>query len=380
MSFATPTMSADSPFPAEGGCDCRAVRYRMVSAPLVVHCCHCRWCQRESGASFALNAMIEADRVASLGVDPELIDTPSESGAGQRIARCPVCKVAVWSNYAGAGPVVRFVRVGTLDNPDLLAPDVHIFTSSRQAWVQLPAGAPAFPEYYEREQVWSSSSLERRKALQPLIEAYQASRRGIPPPMHDPIPAQFMRFTAPDPEALERGIRDTRSKLSEAQSRGDATAILDHAADLGGMLTTARNEAAALELLRSHEHLASTHPMAEQVAWYWNALATAMQYTGDRAAAEACFARAVSVAREGGWRRIEAMALHHWGRSLVEQGRLDEAESCITQALAIREELGEPRQETSRKALAEMARLRAASRAKAPVQSGPQQHPAARTG
>jgi hypothetical protein len=173
-----PSEQSALPFPAEGGCDCRAVRYRIESAPLVVHCCHCRWCQRETGASFALNAMFEADRVTSLGVEPEVVDTPSESGSGQRIARCPSCKVAVWSNYAGAGPVVRFVRVGTLDNPDLLPPDVHIFTASKQPWVQLPAGAPAFPEYYEREKLWSPGSLERRKALLPLIEAYQASRRG----------------------------------------------------------------------------------------------------------------------------------------------------------------------------------------------------------
>ena len=170
-------MALSAPFPIEGGCDCRSVRYRMESAPLIVHCCHCRWCQRESGASFALNAMIEADRVTSLGAEPEAIPTPSESGSGQLIARCPTCKVAVWSNYSGAGPVVKFVRVGSLDNPDLLPPDVHIFTASKQPWVQLPASAKAFPEYYEREQVWSVSSLERRKALLPLIEAYQASRR-----------------------------------------------------------------------------------------------------------------------------------------------------------------------------------------------------------
>jgi hypothetical protein len=144
---------------------------------MVVHCCHCRWCQRESGAAFALNAMIEADRVTSLGIEPEVVATPSESGSGQRIARCPTCKVAVWSHYSGAGPVVRFVRVGTLDNPDFLPPNVHIFTSSKQPWVQLPAGARVFPEYYEREQVWSPDSLERRERLLPLIEAYQASIR-----------------------------------------------------------------------------------------------------------------------------------------------------------------------------------------------------------
>jgi hypothetical protein len=111
----------------------------MTAKPLFVHCCHCRWCQRETGASFALNAMIESDRVVLLSGAPEVVLTPSNSGKGQKIARCPQCRIALWSNYAGAGDVVRFVRVGTLDKPDRLPPDIHIFTSSKQPWVVLPA-------------------------------------------------------------------------------------------------------------------------------------------------------------------------------------------------------------------------------------------------
>jgi hypothetical protein len=164
-------------FPADGGCDCRTVRYRMQTPPLFVHCCHCRWCQRESGAAFALNAMIEADRVNDFGQAPEAIQTPSESGLGQVIARCPKCKVAVWSNYAGAGPVIKFVRVGTLDNPDLLPPDIHIFTQSKQPWVVIPAGVPAVAEYYDRDKYWPKESLDRRQAILPLIDAYRASRK-----------------------------------------------------------------------------------------------------------------------------------------------------------------------------------------------------------
>ena len=158
-------MNPSTPFPAEGGCDCRAVRYRMETAPLFVHCCHCRWCQRESGAAFALNAMIEADRVTELGVLPELVDTPSDSGSGQQIARCPKCRVAVWSHYAGAGDAVCFVRVGTLDNPDALPPDVHIFTSSRQPWVKLPTDVPVVPAYYRTADIWPEASRARLKLL-----------------------------------------------------------------------------------------------------------------------------------------------------------------------------------------------------------------------
>jgi hypothetical protein len=151
--------------PLEGGCTCRAVRFRLASRPLFVHCCHCTWCQRESGAAFALNAMIESERVELLSGAPELVDTPSASGAGQRIARCPRCRVAVWSHYAGAGDAIRFVRVGTLDEPGRLPPDIHIFTASKQPWVVLPAGTPAVAEYYDRKKHWPAESLARRDAM-----------------------------------------------------------------------------------------------------------------------------------------------------------------------------------------------------------------------
>jgi hypothetical protein len=152
-------------FPLEGGCDCRRIRFRMETAPLFVHCCHCRWCQRETGSAFALNAMIETDRLTLLGDAPELVDTPSASGRGQLIARCPACRVAVWSHYGGAGRAVAFVRVGTLDDPDALPPDIHIFTASKQPWVVLPPGATAVPEFYDRNEHWPKASLARRAAL-----------------------------------------------------------------------------------------------------------------------------------------------------------------------------------------------------------------------
>jgi hypothetical protein len=166
-------MPSATSYPLAGGCDCRHVRYQLESAPLFVHCCHCRWCQRETGASFALNAMIEAERVTLLGAQPEIVDTPSQSGKGQKIARCPKCRVAVWSNYAGAGPAIRFVRVGTLDEPDRLPPDIHIFTSSKQPWVVLPPGTPAVPEYYNRNKYWPAESLARREALLAKLAAEQ---------------------------------------------------------------------------------------------------------------------------------------------------------------------------------------------------------------
>ena len=148
-----------------GGCACGKIRYQLESAPLFVHCCHCRSCQRESGAAFALNALIEADRVTLASGDPEPVLTPSDSGKGQTFWRCPECRVALWSNYAGFGKRVRFIRVGTLDEPDALPPDVHIFTRSRQPWVKIRKSTPAVEVYYDKDELWPASSLARLEAL-----------------------------------------------------------------------------------------------------------------------------------------------------------------------------------------------------------------------
>jgi len=158
-------MTEEQALSLTGGCTCRAVRYRMTSKPLFVHCCHCHWCQRETGSAFAINAMIEADRVVLDQGEPEVVHTPSNSGKGQKISRCKTCRIALWSNYAGAGDKVRFVRVGTLDDADSAPPDIHIFTSSKQRWVVLPPDVPAVAEYYDRNEHWPPESLARRRVL-----------------------------------------------------------------------------------------------------------------------------------------------------------------------------------------------------------------------
>ena len=149
----------------EGGCTCGHVRYRLAGKPLIVHACHCSWCQRETGTAHALNALYEADRVEHLKAEPEFIQTPSASGRGQRIARCPNCKVAIWSNYPQAGPAVRFVRVGTMDRPGEYPPDIHIFTSSKLPWVTFPDRARVVAEFYNLDEVWSDEAKERRRIM-----------------------------------------------------------------------------------------------------------------------------------------------------------------------------------------------------------------------
>lgn len=147
----------------EGGCSCGAVRFRLTAAPMFVHCCHCLDCQRQTGSAFAINALIETDRIEMLAGTPEPVSMPTDSGRPHDIYRCPTCKVAVWSDY-GRRPYLRFVRVGTLDEPAAIAPDVHIYTRSKVPWVALPAGVPAFAEYYDMKTLWPAEAQARRSA------------------------------------------------------------------------------------------------------------------------------------------------------------------------------------------------------------------------
>jgi len=155
----------------EGGCTCGEVRYEVTGEPLIVHACHCRWCQRQTGGPHVINALFEAERIELTTGEVEIIKTPSPSGQGQTIARCPKCKVAVWSSYymGGLRDRVRFLRVGTLDNPDLMPPDVHIYTSTKMPWYELPPDDYAVSEFYDLQATWRKDSLKRLRALKAAI-------------------------------------------------------------------------------------------------------------------------------------------------------------------------------------------------------------------
>ena len=151
----------------EGGCACGALRYRLASEPLFVHCCHCLNCQRQTGSAFAVNLLIEADRLQVLTGTAQPVDVPRDEGRVQRIFRCPHCRIATFSEYGTPG--VRFVRGGTLDDPTAVAPDVHIYTRTKVGWVSLPDGVPAFDEYYDERNVWPAESLRRLEAVAPAL-------------------------------------------------------------------------------------------------------------------------------------------------------------------------------------------------------------------
>jgi hypothetical protein len=149
---------------AVGGCACGEIRYRIPDDPICVNCCHCTDCQTETGSAFAVNIMIEVDRVEVISGTPVTVITPSESGKGQKIQRCPSCQVALWNHYGGAGDGVSFVRAGTLDDPSAFSPMAHIYTRSKVAWLHLPDDPPVFDGFYDPKTFWSAEALDRVRA------------------------------------------------------------------------------------------------------------------------------------------------------------------------------------------------------------------------
>jgi hypothetical protein len=157
-------LKGTSPAPArryDGGCACGHVRYRMHAAPMFVHACHCTRCQRETGGPFAHHAMIEFTAFSVLQGEPEFVLVPTDTGNKHWVARCPVCFTAMWNEHGSRKAITRYVRVGTLDEPNRFPPLAHIYVRSMQSWLRLEDGAPQFAAGYDATTTWSQDSLAR---------------------------------------------------------------------------------------------------------------------------------------------------------------------------------------------------------------------------
>jgi hypothetical protein len=156
----------------KGGCSCGQVRYQLLDKPIRVHCCHCTDCQRHTGSAFVLNAIIETSAIKMLRGKLLAVPVPRAFGPHD-IYRCPKCKVALWSDY-GHRPQIRFVRVGTLDDPSAIRPDIHIYTETKMPWLKLPKNTPTFREYYDRKKVWPLKSQQRLKKALAVVKQSQS--------------------------------------------------------------------------------------------------------------------------------------------------------------------------------------------------------------
>ncbi|MGH7987413.1 MAG: GFA family protein [Candidatus Binataceae bacterium] len=147
----------------EGGCACGRIRYKLNAAPLIVHACHCRDCQRMTGGAFVINLWIEKKFVAAKGAVPKSFRLAGGGGKPHDVFFCGECGTYLWSHYHGAPGDALFVRAGTLDDPSVVRPDVHIFTRSKLPWLELPQDTPAFETFYNIGKVWPPASRERAR-------------------------------------------------------------------------------------------------------------------------------------------------------------------------------------------------------------------------
>jgi hypothetical protein len=146
----------------EGGCACGAIRYTLTDTPMIVHACHCRDCRKQTGGAFVVNLWIERKFVELTGAEPVLFSMPpGPSGQPHEVYACGRCGTHLWSKYHSAPGDTVLLRAGTLDAPEAITPDVHIFTRSKVPWLELPKDARVFPAYYRRSEVWPPESLAR---------------------------------------------------------------------------------------------------------------------------------------------------------------------------------------------------------------------------
>jgi hypothetical protein len=154
----------------DGQCFCGKLRYRMHGRPMFIHCCHCRDCQQQTGSAFAVNGLIEAERIERVEGAPVAVAMRTDSGHPHTIYRCDACQSPLWSDYGGRGWLL-FLRMATLDRAAEFMPDVHIYTRSKLPWVALPQGARTFDEYYSTKAEWPAQSIARREAARAKADA-----------------------------------------------------------------------------------------------------------------------------------------------------------------------------------------------------------------
>lgn len=172
--------SPDRPTPTlDGGCACGQVRYRLLSTPMFVHCCHCTRCQRETGTPFAHHAMIEFSRFEVLQGAAHFLRVPTDSGGVHWVARCPACQTAMWNEHGARPAVTLYVRVGTLDTPQALPPQAHIYVRSRQAWLRLDDSVPSYRGAYDAARLWPADSLARYQAARALRSQRLAADKAL---------------------------------------------------------------------------------------------------------------------------------------------------------------------------------------------------------
>ena len=117
----------------EGGCQCGAIRYRMLRAPVALYACHCKDCQKQSSSAFGMSMWVERDAIEFRGAEPRVYHTRGGSGRPKHCAFCGECGARLY--HAGDGERAPLsVKAGSLDDTSVLSPTCHLWTKSAQPW------------------------------------------------------------------------------------------------------------------------------------------------------------------------------------------------------------------------------------------------------
>ncbi len=119
--------------PAEGGCQCGAIRYRLIGEPVFLTICHCSECKRQSGSAFGMSLRMRWTDVTILAGAPKTWTRRSDSGALVVCAFCETCGTRLWHEPSAPGFV--HIKPGTLDDASSLAPKYESWTERKSSWL-----------------------------------------------------------------------------------------------------------------------------------------------------------------------------------------------------------------------------------------------------
>ncbi|KAF2745691.1 hypothetical protein M011DRAFT_426808 [Sporormia fimetaria CBS 119925] len=171
-------MPPTRPFPiVHGGCTCTYIRYQLLRPPLFCYACHCVECQKSSGSAFASIATVEFDALSTLSSARPLLIPVSSSHRYKMLATCPRCRDVCWT-WTNVSPATLDVRIGTLDLPNLFAPDVHIFVGAMVDWIRLPEEVGKLKGDFEWREVYPRESVVRLEMATKRWEERERRRKG----------------------------------------------------------------------------------------------------------------------------------------------------------------------------------------------------------
>jgi hypothetical protein len=151
--------------PLAGGCQCGAVRYLISEPPLAVYVCHCTECQRQSGSAFGMSMPLRRTALALTGGELTCWSRITDSGQRVDCYFCAACGTRLFHVPAG-NPKIANLKPGTLDDTRWVRPAGHMWTRSKQCWIEIPADVFA--------------SEQQPADFRPLFQVWQEKWKGDP--------------------------------------------------------------------------------------------------------------------------------------------------------------------------------------------------------